>query len=828
MSTKVTVEQFAKDIGISVEKLRVQLKAAGLSISKSSDEISDTEKRQLLEHLQARHGQTSGSEVVLKRKKTSQVSGVKVVVRKQRKVRRKTTAELEQAKLEAEAKERQLAEEAEKAKQAFEAAKLAAEQQREAAKQKQAQEQAERVQAAEKEKAKEEPKDKDRKHKKSVDEEEQESNRAAKKGTTKKTKDLTEKFSQLKADRISLSEEDVAIQEPASRRKKNKLSYQPPKIENKHGFVKPTAPVVREVSIPETISVAELAQKLSVKAVELIKVLMKMGTMATMNQMLDQDTAVLVVEEMGHKSKLIKEGDFEEQLLQQADVNAAEAITRAPVVTIMGHVDHGKTSLLDAIRRSSVTAGEAGGITQHIGAYHVETDNGMITFLDTPGHAAFTAMRARGVKVTDIVILVVAADDGVMPQTIEAIKHAKAAEVPIVVAVNKIDKPEADPEKLKTALSSYDIVPEEWGGDCMFVNVSAKQNIGISELLDAVLLQSEVLELKTVAEAPASGVVIESKLDKGRGVVATVLVQHGTLKQGDIVLAGLVYGRVRAMVDENGHRAEAAGPAIPVEIVGLSGAPNAGDEFSVVKDERKAREVALFRQGKYRQTKLSRQQAANLDNLFQNMQSGEKINLNIVLKADVQGSLEAISEALVKLSTDEVIVKIVYEAVGGIRESDVNLAMAAQAIIIGFNVRADVAAKTLIEKETVDLHYYSIIYDVIDAVKHAINGLTSPKFEDKIIGLAEVRDVFRSSKLGAIAGCMVIDGVVKRTNPIRVLRNEVVVFEGALESLRRFKEDATEVRQGTECGIGVKNYNDVKPGDQIEVYETVEVKPVYA
>jgi translation initiation factor IF-2 len=561
---------------------------------------------------------------------------------------------------------------------------------------------------------------------------------------------------------------------------------------------------------------------MSVKAAEVIKVMMNLGSMVTINQLLDQETASLVVEEMGHKVKLLKEDAIEDEIIAETDEGLA--VNRAPVVTIMGHVDHGKTSLLDYIRKAKVASGEAGGITQHIGAYHVTTDNGEITFLDTPGHAAFTAMRARGAEVTDIVILVVAADDGVMPQTKEAVLHAKAAGVPLIVAVNKIDKPEADPDRVKNELAQEEVIPEDWGGDTMFVHVSAHTGEGIDELLESVLLVSEVLELKSVAEGQARGIIIESRLDKGRGPVATMLVQKGTLKKGDILLAGLEYGRVRAMMNENGQPVEQAGPSIPVEVLGLSGTPNAGDEATVVPNERKAREVALFRQGKYRDVKLARQQAAKLENMFNQMEEGEVSTLNVVLKADVQGSAEAISDALEKLSTDEVRVKIVSAGVGGINESDVNLAVASNAIVIGFNVRADAVAKRLIDEEEVDLHYFSIIYELIDQVKSAMTGMLAPEFKEEIIGLAEVRDVFRSPKLGAIAGCMVVDGVVKRNNPIRVLRDNVVIYEGELESLRRFKDDVNEVKQNMECGIGVKNYNDVKVGDQIEVYERVQVK----
>lgn len=588
-------------------------------------------------------------------------------------------------------------------------------------------------------------------------------------------------------------------------------------------FTKPTQTVNREVVIGETITVGELAVKMAVKATEVIKTMMGMGAMATINQVIDQETAQLVAEEMGHKVVLRRENELEESLLNDRDSNAVE-VTRAPVVTIMGHVDHGKTSLLDYIRKTKVASGEAGGITQHIGAYHVETENGMITFLDTPGHAAFTSMRARGAKATDIVVLVVAADDGVMPQTIEAIQHAKAAKVPLVVAVNKIDKPESDPDRVKNELSQYNVISEEWGGDTQFVHVSAKQGIGIDDLLEAILIQSEVLELTAVTDAMASGVVIESYLDKGRGSVATVLIQSGTLRRGDIVLCGLEYGRVRAMRDENGKEISEAGPSIPVEILGLSGVPSAGDEATVVRDEKKAREVALHRQGKFREVKLARQQKAKLENMFTNMTEGDVAEVNIVVKADVQGSVEAICQSLVELSTDEVKVKIVGSGVGGISETDATLAAASTAILVGFNVRADASARRVIENENIDLRYYSVIYDLINEVKSAMSGMLSPEFKQQIIGLAEVRDVFRSPKLGAIAGCMVTEGVVKRNNPIRVLRENVVIYEGELESLRRFKDDVNEVRNGMECGIGVKNYNDVRVGDQIEVFETVEIK----
>jgi len=590
-----------------------------------------------------------------------------------------------------------------------------------------------------------------------------------------------------------------------------------------HGFNKPAQPVEREVKIGETITVAELAAKMAVKASEVIKVMMKMGAMATINQVIDQETAAIVCEEMGHKFTLTRENELEETVMADREGEGAQE-HRAPVVTVMGHVDHGKTSLLDYIRKAKVAAGEAGGITQHIGAYHVETDRGMITFLDTPGHAAFTSMRARGAKATDIVVLVVAADDGVMPQTKEAIQHAKAAGVPIVVAVNKIDKPDADPDRVRNELSQYGVISEEWGGDTQFVQVSAKTGLGIDDLLESLLVQSELLELTAVREGMARGVVIESRLDKGRGPVASILVQEGTLSQGDIVLCGLEYGRVRAMRDENGQDVKEAGPSIPVEILGLSGVPSAGDEVTVVRDERKAREVALYRQGKFRDVKLARQQKAKLENMFANMTEGDVAELNIVLKADVQGSVEAISESLSRLSTDEVKIRIIGSGVGGITETDATLAAASSAIVIGFNVRAEANARKIIEDEALDLRYYSIIYELLDEVKAAMTGMLAPEFKQQIIGLAQVRDVFRSPKFGAVAGCMVTEGIVKRNAPIRVLRDNVVIYEGELESLRRFKDDVSEVRNGFECGIGVKNYNDVREGDQIEVFEVVQVE----
>ncbi|EPL1174957.1 translation initiation factor IF-2 [Morganella morganii] len=615
-----------------------------------------------------------------------------------------------------------------------------------------------------------------------------------------------------KADR-----EEARAQLPRGKKQRKGSSLQ-------QSFNKPVAAVTRDVVIGETITVGELANKMAVKGSQVIKTMMKMGAMATINQVIDQETAQLVAEEMGHKVILRRENELEEAILNDRDMGEAQAEPRAPVVTIMGHVDHGKTSLLDYIRSTKVASGEAGGITQHIGAYHVTTDKGAITFLDTPGHAAFTSMRARGAQATDIVVLVVAADDGVMPQTIEAIQHAKAAGVPVVVAVNKIDKPEADPDRVRNELSQYGILSEEWGGETQFISVSAKKGIGIDDLLDAILLQAEVLELKAVRAGMASGVVIESYLDKGRGPVATILVQSGTLNKGDIVLCGFEYGRIRAMRNELGQDITEAGPSIPVEILGLSNVPSAGDEATVVRDEKKAREVALYRQGKFRDVKLARQQKAKLENMFANMESGKVSELNIVLKTDVQGTCEAITDSLMKLSTDEVKVKIIGSGVGGITETDATLAAASNAIILGFNVRADASARRLIESESVDLRYYSVIYSLIDEIKQAMSGMLAPEFKQEIMGLAEVRDVFRSPKFGAIAGCMVTEGTIKRNNPIRVLRDNVVIYEGELESLRRFKDDVAEVRNGMECGIGVKNYNDVRPGDMIEVFQVIEVQ----
>ncbi|MGH8149823.1 MAG: translation initiation factor IF-2 [Steroidobacteraceae bacterium] len=612
---------------------------------------------------------------------------------------------------------------------------------------------------------------------------------------------------------------DVSSRYKKKRRVKSRAM--PSSADGRHGFEMPTAPVVREVGIGETVSVAELAQKMAVKATEVIKVLMNLGIMATINQPIDQDTAVLVVEEMGHTPKMLKENQIEEDL-QGAKPQATELEPRPPVVTVMGHVDHGKTSLLDYIRRTKVAAGEAGGITQHIGAYHVETPKGVITFLDTPGHAAFTAMRARGAKATDIVILVVAADDGVMPQTVEAIQHARAAGVPIVVAVNKIDKGGADPDRVRAELAKQEVIPEDWGGQNMFVNVSAHTGQGIDELLEAVLLQAEVLELRAPRDGLASGVVIESSIEKGRGAVATMLVKKGTLRLGDPIIAGSEFGRVRALFDENGRPVEEAPPSMPVVVLGLSSAPNAGDEMLAVESERKAREVALYRQGKFRDVKLARQ-ATRAEDVFSQLGEEKAGVVAVLMKGDVQGSVEALREALTKLSTDEVQVKLVATGLGGITVSDVQLAAASKALVIGFNVRADSGAREAMKETGVEVRYYSIIYEAIDDVKQMMTGMLRPEIKEQIVGVAQVREVFRSSKFGVVAGCLVTEGLVKRNNPIRVLRDNVVIFEGALESLRRFKDDVGEVRAGTECGIGVKNYQDVRVNDQIECFARLEV-----
>jgi len=870
----VSVKQLATVLGVTVDRLLMQLNKAGVNMDSENATVSDEQKVQLLNFLRNSHGGGSLSlsnepkKITLRRKSHSElkqtvatpgrganrVKTVAVEVRKKRtyvkrsevatreedrlrdereKIKARREKELAEAKAREEAElkaredelkrleEERKAAEAEAARQAVAAAELEAKRQEQ---ERLAKVEAERNKTGAKkapplvaDEAKEKDKEKDK--------EDQSRHRGGKKeGRRGGSGGISEKDKSTKYGR----EELHVDASKSGRRKKKSGSSQPVRTRGgmqEHAFEKPTMPIVREVTVPETITVAELAKKMSIKAAEVIKIMMNMGSMVTINQVLDQETAALVVEELGHHPKLISDDAIEQELVKEQELTG-DTITRAPAVTIMGHVDHGKTSLLDYIRNTRVAAGEAGGITQHIGAYKVNTDRGQITFLDTPGHAAFTAMRARGAKATDIVVLVVAADDGVMPQTKEAIQHARAARVPIVVAINKMDKPDANPDRVKQELVAEEVVPEDWGGEAQFVEVSAHTGQGIDKLLEAILLQSEILELKAIPDAPARGVVVEARLDKGRGPVATILVQNGTLRKGDVLLCGQEYGRVRALLDENGKNIDEAGPSTPAEVLGLSGAPTAGDEATVVSDERKAREVALFRQGKFRDVKLAKQQEAKLENMFSQMKEGEVANLNVLVKTDVQGTSEALSEALRGLSNEEVEVKVVATGVGGINESDINLALASNAFVVGFNVRADSVAKRLAEEEGVDLRYYSVIYNVIDDIKAAITGMLRPEFKEQIIGLAEVRDVFKSPKLGAIAGSMVVEGIIRRSNPIRVLRDNVVIYEGELESLRRFKDDVSEVRAGTECGIGVKNYNDVKIGDQIEVYERIQVNRV--
>ena len=870
----ILLNELAKELNQPAETLVKQFADAGIT-KNAADKVSLQEKETLTTYLQKQHGGEQKKKMTLQRKTktTLKVKGqsVNVEVRKKRTYVKRTDTEIE---AENEVKAAEVAAEEAKVQAEVDAQKAIAEklQAEKLASKKEADEKAKKAAAANKEKQssvkvektveqiesekeaeallQKADQEKLQKAEKEAAEQaiaakklaEENAERWAKEEAERKRLEAAQDFHVTSSAAAQEAEDasDTKAEGPSRRKKKKKAAAPVPAPQGRRGrrgkkarvatpsalqqaFEKPAAKVERDVKIGETITVAELASKMAVKATEVIKEMMKMGAMATINQVIDQETATLVAEEMGHKVILTKENELEESVMAEAQ-QGGESTSRAPVVTIMGHVDHGKTSLLDYIRRAKVADGEAGGITQHIGAYHVETDKGMISFLDTPGHAAFTSMRSRGAKATDIVVLVVAADDGVMPQTIEAIQHAKAAEVPLIVAVNKIDKEDIDLDRVKTELSQHDVISEEWGGENIFAYVSAKVGTGVDELLDNILLQAEMLDLEAVAKGPASGVVIESRLDKGRGPVASILVQQGELKQGDIVLCGLEYGRVRAMRDEDGKAIESAGPSIPVEVLGLSGVPQAGDEATVVKDEKKAREVALYRQGKFRDVKLARQQKAKLDNMFSNMEAGEVSELNIVLKSDVQGSLEAICDSLNKLSTDEVKVNIIGRGVGGITETDASLASASGAIVIGFNVRADASARKLIDNEAVDLHYYSIIYDLIDEVRAAMGGLLAPEFKQEIIGLADVREVFKSPKIGAIAGCMVTEGKIKRSNPIRVLRDNVVIYEGVLESLRRFKDDAETVRNGMECGIGVKNYNDVRVGDQIEVFEIIEVK----
>ena len=848
---EVTVRKLAEQVGIPVDRLLAQLGESGLPHNDADESINDKDRVQLLNHLRRLHG--GGEEAPPTRKisiKKSAVSELKsgsrdrdrtrktvtVEVRKRRTVHAPGAAaprpEPERTKHSIPATDADRVEEARRALQ------------EEAKRRLQDMDDTLRADTEAREKAellKPKPAPKPKPEPEAEPAAEPEAAPAAVEVAPQKQEEVAEKQAVIEQarrgdgrrparkgggerDRGRKDREELHVAKDKSGRRRKK----PPKRTvvapggSRHGFQEPTAPVVREVTIPETISVGNLAQRMSMKAPELIKAMMNLGTMATINQVIDQDTAVILVEELGHKPKLLNENALEDAVLTQEEDR--EDQPRSPVVTIMGHVDHGKTSLLDYIRRTKVAAGEAGGITQHIGAYKVETDKGTIAFLDTPGHAAFTAMRARGAQVTDITILVVAADDGVMPQTVEAVQHSKAAGVPLIVAVNKMDRPDADPERVKQELSQHDVIAEDWGGDTIFVPVSALTGDGVDALLDAILVQSEVLELKAPAEGPASGAVIESRLDRGRGPVATVLVQSGELRKGDILLAGQEYGRVRGLYDHLGEEVESAGPSTPVEVLGLSGPPAAGDEAVVVADERKAREIANYRQGKYREVRLAKQQAMKLENVFEQMGEGETASMNVVVKADVQGSVEALREALTNLSSDEVRVNVVASGTGGISETDVNLALASNATVIGFNVRADSAARRLVEAEDVDLRYFSVIYDVIDTVKAAVSGMLSPEVREEIVGVAEVRDVFRSKRFGDIAGCIVIEGTVKRNNPIRVLRDNVVIYEGELESLRRFKDDVSEVKSGTECGIGVKNYNDVQVGDNIEVFERIEVQ----
>ncbi|EKD74487.1 MAG: hypothetical protein ACD_44C00427G0011 [uncultured bacterium] len=825
MST-VTVKQLAQVVGVSADQLLKQLQLANIKKQSAEDVISDEEKARLLTHLaQAPKKITLKRKTVKEEVKASpQTRGKKVNVE----IRRKRTF------VKPSEAEPELVVVSEEINMSVEAAVILEETQKlpETEKtilpEKSTEEMP--VSSAPSLVVTEEKTEKKAKHEKAetpskrtaADEEGDRRRRMAEKKGKGRGSEKSEVIKYRRGSSIFLDDgPEIDEMRPRRRGRKSQAATQFIKQE----FEKPVAPVVHEVIIPETMSVADLAQKMSVKAAEMIKVMMKLGVLATINQVIDQDTAVIVVEEMGHKPKIVKEDEVETTLISEY-AQEGEQKTRPPVVTIMGHVDHGKTSLLDYIRRTKVTQGEAGGITQHIGAYHVETPKGMLTFLDTPGHAAFTAMRARGAKITDIVVLVVAADDGVMPQTIEAIQHAQAAKVPIVVAINKMDKSSADPERIRNELSQYNVISEEWGGESQFVPISAKTGMGIDNLLDAILVQSEILELKAQVNVSARGVIIESRLEKGRGPVATMLVQNGVLKKGDILLAGQVYGRIRAMYDERSVLVEEAGPSIPVEILGLSDVPAAGDDAFVVPDERKAREVALFRQGKFREVRLAKQHALKQEALFERVGEAGINTLNLVIKADVQGSAEALSLALSQLSTEEVKIKVIASAVGGINESDVNLAIASKAMIIGFNVRADATAKRLVESEGIRMNYYSIIYNVIDDIKNVMSGMLNPEIKEQIQGLAQVREVFHSSKFGAVAGCMVIEGMVKRNGRIRVLRDHIVIYEGELESLRRFKDDVSEVRQGMECGIAVKSYNDVKVGDQIESFEVISITRV--
>ena len=853
---QTTIENFASELKMPAGVLLEQLAKAGVAGKKEGDKLSEQDKTRLLDYLRRQHGGLEQKKkITLTRRQTSEIKAsdstgrartIQVEVRKKRVFVKRDGAEAAPAPEETAPPQPVVSAEevAAREEEARKAQALIAKQQ----------EELQKKQEAEKRKTKKE-KEAEEAAAKAAAEAAAKAAQAPAPQPAAEAKPEAKKEGTLhkpaakpgaKKEKPSRKPSATAFQEEAARRRALKLrgdatggttttAWKQPKTgrhrheEGEEGVetVRATMPepVVREISVPETVTVAELAHKMSVKAAEVIKAAMKLGTMVTINQSLDQETAMILVEEMGHKAIAAKLDDPDALLAETAEASAstAEALPRPPVVTVMGHVDHGKTSLLDYIRRTRVASGEAGGITQHIGAYHVDTPKGVITFLDTPGHEAFTAMRARGAKVTDIVVLVVAADDGVMPQTKEAIAHAKAGNVPIVVAINKIDKPEANPERVKQELVAESVLPEEYGGDTQFVQVSAKTGKGIDDLLDAILLRAEVLELKAPREAMAKGIVIESRLDKGKGPVATVLVQSGTLKRGDVVLAGAVFGRVRAMTDETGKSIHGAGPAIPAEIQGLSDVPLAGEEVMVLGDERKAREIALFRQGKFRDVKLAKQQAAKLEGMFAEGGETEVKTLTLIIKADVQGSYEALSNALAKLSTDEVKVNIVHAAVGGITESDVNLALASKAVVIGFNTRADAAARKLAEHSGVQIRYYNIIYEAVDDVKAALSGMLAPERKENQLGLVEVREVYRISKVGTVAGCYVLEGVVRRGSKIRVLRDNVVVHDGELDSLKRFKDDVREVKAGFECGLSIRGYSDVQKSDQLEVYEIVEV-----
>jgi translation initiation factor IF-2 len=857
-----TVRELAEVVKIPLERLLVQLKEAGITASIPEDMVSDDDQMKLLAHLRNRHGKPAAEaesaprRVTLERRKVIEIKQANVPGSSTKtisvEVRKKKTYVNIKHKEEPDAVEPEkpgLTEQVASPEQATQIEKPTAG--KETTKTTEPQEAtpvpepALGAKAAEKaatvtaiQPAVDTKPEKKGKHEKPVKQKELEEpkKKLDEKGrrledSIKKNAERVRQQAEGKKEtlhRSKIDEDGRTINWDTRKKKKHKLSTRNSiQSDGKHQFEMPVAPMVKEVTIPEVIIVSDLAQKMSVKAALVIKQLMKLGIMATINQSIDQETAAILVEEMGHKPVMQNDDDFEQELLAEAQQEDNRvAVPRAPIVTIMGHVDHGKTSLLDYIRKTRVAAGEAGGITQHIGAYQVKTDHGAVTFLDTPGHAAFTAMRARGADVTDVVIVVVAADDGVMPQTKEAVDHARAANVPIIVAMNKIDKADANPEKVMQELANINVMPEEWGGDVQFLKISAKTGEGIDDLIEALIVQTEILELKAPIEGAASGIVIESRLDKGRGAVATVLIQKGTLENGQMVLCGQEFGRVRAMFNENGKAIKEAGPCVPVEILGLSGTPFAGDEFLVVQNERVAKDLAKHREDRKRFNKHAAQSASKLDEVFSRMTAGEIASVNLVLKTDVQGSLEALRGSLVDLSNEEVEVKVVYGGVGGINEGDVNLALASGAILMGFNVRADATARRLIEEKGVDLHYYSVIYDAIDEVKKSISGMLAPEIKEHIVGLAEVRDVFKSPKFGAIAGCMVVDGYVKRSLPIRVLRENVVIYEGQLESLRRFKDDAAEVKMGMECGIGVKNYNDVRVGDHIEVFERTEIKRV--